>query len=793
MAAPTPFSLATSGTDPKNATKEGLETAVNVSLDAVYDDLDAAKADASSLSNVNNTSDADKPVSAAQQAALDAKVNSVDLASVATSGAKADVGLGNADNTSDADKPVSVAQQAALDAKVNSADLAAVATSGGSDDLTEGATQLLMTPAERSKLAGVDAGADVAPVRTVAGRDGDITLAKADVGLDLVENLAPASLPVSDLQAEAIAQEAAQRVAVSESVYFAGVLEFSGALPATEIAPARVGADNRVLQSAQLLAEMQARYRDGLLDFSGVLPVGCAAPAYIGADNAVILAPGAEWTRLDQYFSDTFMFAGEAASTSIRPLVVGGDNSVIFAPGAADPADEIEAYIDAGTLRAVGAAGPDWSVNADDGRTWYAARAMGGWIRGVCDFGAERQLVSVCQTTGDIWPANVIDLHLGYGQSNAAGSQGGASEVLLSWSDQAFDDLLMLGPDVWMGADPGDDDEVLDASALEFQPLVGALSGVYGIGPLEVAALRRMQRADADLGGYLPTIAVINAANGGHSIDELEPVAPADQTAWANLDAGLRRAAVACPDGQRIALRWVHMGQGEANTTTADLGAQHDAVRAEIEALAQEVFGQTEPVRMVSSQQSSFFGASDGPRSILQEYLDHAAPWGDFFCLGPTYAFEFNDEYLHHTAAGHVRRGEYTEQVIRHIERFGDCAPLHMVSATITDTQTISVTLSESAQIVLDHPVVAVIDDAGISVPGYTVAGVEITGSVMTITTSEPVAGALSVEVALVGQNSPRTAARIPRSNIFSTASLGDYSDGAPMLKPAAHQSIEIT
>ena len=55
------------------------------------------------LSNVDNTSDEDKPVSTAQQAALDALT-------------KDDVGLDNVDNTSDEDKPVSTAQQAALDA-----------------------------------------------------------------------------------------------------------------------------------------------------------------------------------------------------------------------------------------------------------------------------------------------------------------------------------------------------------------------------------------------------------------------------------------------------------------------------------------------------------------------------------------------------------------------------------------------------------------------------------------------------------------------------------------------------
>lgn len=49
---------------------------------------------------------------------------------------KGDVGLGNVDNTSDADKPVSTATQTALDLKATTTDLAAVATSGSYIDLS---------------------------------------------------------------------------------------------------------------------------------------------------------------------------------------------------------------------------------------------------------------------------------------------------------------------------------------------------------------------------------------------------------------------------------------------------------------------------------------------------------------------------------------------------------------------------------------------------------------------------------------------------------------------------------
>jgi hypothetical protein len=73
------------------------------------------------LGNVDNTSDANKPVSTATQTALDLKAN---LASPTFTGTvsgidKTMVGLGNVDNTSDANKPVSTATQTALDLKAN--------------------------------------------------------------------------------------------------------------------------------------------------------------------------------------------------------------------------------------------------------------------------------------------------------------------------------------------------------------------------------------------------------------------------------------------------------------------------------------------------------------------------------------------------------------------------------------------------------------------------------------------------------------------------------------------------
>ena len=72
------------------------------------------------LGNVDNTSDANKPVSTATQTELDLKAPKADptFTGTVTGVTKTHVGLSNVDNTSDANKPISTAAQTALDAKL---------------------------------------------------------------------------------------------------------------------------------------------------------------------------------------------------------------------------------------------------------------------------------------------------------------------------------------------------------------------------------------------------------------------------------------------------------------------------------------------------------------------------------------------------------------------------------------------------------------------------------------------------------------------------------------------------
>jgi hypothetical protein len=110
---------------------EKVPTSRTVNGQALTANVTLTKSDVG-LGNVDNTSDANKPVSTATQTALNLKANIASPTFTGTvtipTGAsitaptgivKADVGLGNVDNTSDANKPVSTATQTALNLKAN--------------------------------------------------------------------------------------------------------------------------------------------------------------------------------------------------------------------------------------------------------------------------------------------------------------------------------------------------------------------------------------------------------------------------------------------------------------------------------------------------------------------------------------------------------------------------------------------------------------------------------------------------------------------------------------------------
>ncbi len=222
------------------------------------------------LDQVDNTADVVKPISNAQQEALDTKIPLAEKAQaegVATLDIngyvphnqlnsvlslngytgyvtidKTDVGLNNVDNTSDINKPISTDQQAALDLKadLDSPSLTGiptaptVATGTVTDQLAttkfvsdeigllntgvsgvsgvdpiiitgtsvypvveiNAATQTArgtMSAADKTKIDGIESGAQVNDVTTVAGRVGDVVVTQTDVGLSNVANYSMAT------------------------------------------------------------------------------------------------------------------------------------------------------------------------------------------------------------------------------------------------------------------------------------------------------------------------------------------------------------------------------------------------------------------------------------------------------------------------------------------------------------------------------------------------------------------------------------------------------------------------
>ena len=128
------------------------------------------------LSNVDNTSDINKPISTATQTALNLKTNESSFQSHISdlsnphSVTKSQVGLSNADNTADVDKPISSATQTALDLKYDASN-----------------------PSGFITLAEVPANA----VSSVNTKVGAVVLDKSDIGLSNIDNTSDADKPIS--------------------------------------------------------------------------------------------------------------------------------------------------------------------------------------------------------------------------------------------------------------------------------------------------------------------------------------------------------------------------------------------------------------------------------------------------------------------------------------------------------------------------------------------------------------------------------------------------------------------
>ena len=158
------------------------------------------------LSNVDNTSDAAKPVSSATLTALNAKANTADLSTVATTGSYSN--LLDKPSIPDSATVVHLADVQTITGAKNftgglqSGGQAVVATNDArlSDTRTptDGTvTNAKLSAAIQASLAKADSALQTEQITSVAGKTGVVTLAKGDVGLGNVDNTADSAKPVS--------------------------------------------------------------------------------------------------------------------------------------------------------------------------------------------------------------------------------------------------------------------------------------------------------------------------------------------------------------------------------------------------------------------------------------------------------------------------------------------------------------------------------------------------------------------------------------------------------------------
>lgn len=174
------------------------------------------------LGNVDNTSDANKPVSTAQQTVLNTKVDKVEGKQLSTNDftdaekTKLSGIANNANNyvhpnsgvSAGTYKSVTVNAQGHVTGGSNPSTLSGygitdaapsshVGSTGSAHGVATPSVAGFMSAADKLKLDGISDGAGVPSVTSVAGKQGAVTLVKGDVGLGNVDNTSDINKPIS--------------------------------------------------------------------------------------------------------------------------------------------------------------------------------------------------------------------------------------------------------------------------------------------------------------------------------------------------------------------------------------------------------------------------------------------------------------------------------------------------------------------------------------------------------------------------------------------------------------------
>lgn len=274
-----------------------------------------------------------------------------------------DIGLGNVDNTSDASKPISTATQTALDGKIDSTKIGAASGIAGLDadkkllaaNLPDGVVGSLTykakwdtttpLPLANSSNKGwyyvVSASAtdgsywkddwvvsngttwdrinNTGAVSSVAGMAGVVTLAKGDVGLGNVDNTSDADKPVSTAQKTALdAKVATSQIGISQGICD---LDVNKKVPITRIPDSILGSLSYQgpYDMVNILPTASSSNKGWYYIASNASPVN----GYVKGDWAV--SNGTSWDRIDNT-SAVQSVAGMTGAVTLAKGDVGLDN-----------------------------------------------------------------------------------------------------------------------------------------------------------------------------------------------------------------------------------------------------------------------------------------------------------------------------------------------------------------------------------------------------------------------------------------------------------------------------------
>ncbi|MXN45931.1 hypothetical protein GR138_12075 [Shinella kummerowiae] len=425
-------------------------------------------------------------------------------------------------------------------------------------------------------------------------------------------------------------------------------------------------------------------------------------------------------------------------------------------------------------------------------------------------YGAGRIVCVACDGSGIEIPddPDTIYMLLGTGQSLMAGSNG--TDAYFYTTALYPSHTLMFQSSVYsdfrMGLAAADITQVLDGNTLTgFTPAVARVGRLgYGGQDILTSAANYMQRmAMLHCGKTFPLL-IASVAVGGASQAEIGP----GTVPWTNgLTAVARATAIAASMGKRLCVLAVVRSHGQTDATTpaqtyADNEIDH---MNQLSTAIKAITGQVGDVPWMVDQWSSMGEASDNEstsNSVIGITLAEQDQPTKYMISTPHYRYKefYSPDFVHFLGRGYAQIGEKVGHAIltRLVGNTGKKA-LRFSSAVYDGNVTITATANRAADdFLIDTTLVTAQTNHGIEV-SYgsgqfrTISNVARSGNTAVITLSAPIAGAHMLGVGMLGHDTTRTLATVPRTNFRDASTkralLGNIPDPDVML----HQRIPVT